>query len=126
MTGRRVAVSTQERHPWKAVLRTVLQLVIGLAFAAPLVVAAITGDSAEAAGGALAVFLTVSAAITRLMAVPYVNELLQRIGLGAEPKSKPADPNLTEEYHPVSRGDLTILDGGNITITGTGSLDPNK
>lgn len=86
MTGRRVAVSTQERHPWKAVLRTVLQLVIGLAFAAPLVVAAITGDSAEAVGGALAVFLTVSAAITRLMAVPYVNGLLQRVGLGSEPR----------------------------------------
>lgn len=87
MTGRRVA-TTQEQYPWKAVARTVLQLAIGLAASAPLVAAAITGDSAEAAGGALAVFLTVSASITRLMAVPYVNEILQRIGLGTEPKPK--------------------------------------
>lgn len=104
MTGRRVAISTQEQHPWKAVLRTVLQLVIGLAFAAPLIVAALTGDSAEAAGGALAVFLTVSAAITRLMAVPYINGLLRRFGLGSEPKPKTetADPNLTD-WHDATR-----------------------
>lgn len=87
MTGRRVATTTQERYPWRAVARTILQLIIGLAAAAPLIAAAITGDSPEAAGGALALFITASAAITRLMAVPYVNELLQRIGLGAEPKN---------------------------------------
>lgn len=86
MNGRRVASTTQERYPWRAVARTILQLIIGLAAAAPLIAAAITGDSAEAAGGALALFITASAAITRLMAVPYVNELLQRVGLGAEPK----------------------------------------
>ena len=67
-----------------------MQLIIGLAVAAPLVVVAITGDSVEAAGGAFALFLTVSAAITRLMAVPYVNELLTRVGLGPEPKDAPA------------------------------------
>lgn len=89
-------MSTQEQHPWKAVARTVLQLVVGLAVAAPLIVTALTGDSAEAAGGALAVFLTVSAAITRLMAVPYVNGLLTAVGLGAEPKAPQEDPNLTD------------------------------
>lgn len=111
MTGRRVATTTQEQYPWKAVLRTVLQLVIGLAFAAPLVVAAITGDSAEAAGGALAVFLAVSATITRLMAVPFVNELLQRIGLGTEPRPPAVvhDLNLTEEYHEAVRLDREAI-----------------
>lgn len=79
--------STQVRYPWKAVARTLLQLIIGVAAAAPLIVAAITGDSFEAAGGALALFITVSAAITRLMAVPYINELLTRIGLGSTPKN---------------------------------------
>jgi len=81
--------------------RTVLQLIGGLAFAAPLIVTAITGDSAEAAGGALAVFLTVSAAITRLMAVPYINGILQRVGLGTEPKPPAVvtDLNLTDDYH---------------------------
>lgn len=87
MTGRRVATTTQEKYPWRAVARTVLQLTIGLAAAAPLIAAAITGDSTGAAGGALALFITASAAITRLMAVPYVNELLQQVGLGAEPKN---------------------------------------
>ncbi len=104
MTGRRVAV-TQTEHPWKAVARTVLQLVIGLAVSAPLIVAAITGGDPEQVGGAFAVFLAVSAAITRLMAVPWVNEQLARIGLGAAPRPKtpPADPNLTDEYHKATR-----------------------
>lgn len=101
MTGRRVAVSTQEQYPWKAVLRTVVQAVLALALSAPLIVAAITGDSAEAAGGALALFLAVSATITRLMAVPVVNDWLAVVGLGSAPKepAPPADPNLTDDYH---------------------------
>ncbi|ALE05500.1 hypothetical protein AL755_08445 [Arthrobacter sp. ERGS1:01] len=103
MTGQHAALSTQAQYPWKAVARTVLQIVIGLAVSAPLIVAAITGDSAEAAGGALAVFLTVAAAITRLMAVPLVNGWLTTVGLGAAPKpaTPPGDPNLTDEYHPA-------------------------
>lgn len=97
-----MAASTQEQYPWKAVLRTVVQAVLALALSAPLIVTAITGDSAEAAGGALALFLTISAAITRLMAVPVVNDWLAVVGLGSSPKepaTPPADPNLTDDYH---------------------------
>ncbi len=106
MTGRRVAV-TQTEHPWKAVARTVLQLVIGLAVSAPLIVAAITGGEAEQVGGAFAVFLAVSAAITRLMAVPLINGWLSYVGLGAQPRSKAPAPvsTLTDEYHEAVRRD---------------------
>lgn len=103
MTGKRVATTTQESYPWKAVLRTVLQAMIALAASAGLIVTAITGQSPEAATGALAVFITVSAAITRLMAVPVINGWLTAVGLGSEPKPKttPTDPNLTD-WHPAT------------------------
>lgn len=100
MTGRRVAVSTQEQHPWKAVARTVLALVIGLAGSwAVIVEAAGVDPSWQWVTSSLAV----AAAVTRLMAVPLINGWLQSVGLGAEPKPKPADPNLTDEYHEVNR-----------------------
>lgn len=41
-------------------------------------------------------------------------------------ESQVDDVNLTDDYIEVTRGNLTIHDGGNITITGTGSLDSDK
>ena len=48
---------------------------------------AVTNESPEQATGAGLIALSVSAAITRVMAVPFVNEWLTKIGLGAEPKT---------------------------------------
>lgn len=78
---------TQTAHPWKATLRTIVSVVVSLAAAAPIIYTAITNQDAELATGAFATALAVSAAVTRLMALPVVNDLLTRIGLGAEPKS---------------------------------------
>jgi hypothetical protein len=72
-----VAETTQVRAPWRTVVRTVFQAAVSLAALAPFAVEAVTdGDTAQQTG-AVAAFLAVSAAITRLMAVPAVEQFLR-------------------------------------------------
>lgn len=77
---------TQVAHPWRAAVRTAIQVIAGLAAAIPLIVPAIEGDQPGLLGPAGAVAVGVAAAVTRVMAIPAVNDLLTRLGLGAEPK----------------------------------------
>ncbi len=77
---------TQVRHPWRTTARTVVQGVIGLASSAPLIYQAVTTHDSTEATGAFAVAVGVSAAVTRLMQLPIVNDVLTKLGLGAEPK----------------------------------------
>lgn len=77
---------TQTRYPWRATVRTGLAFVTGAALAAPVLYTAVTNESPELATGAGATALLISAAVTRVMAVPFVNEWLTRAGLGATPK----------------------------------------
>lgn len=69
---------TQSRHPWRATLRTALAVVASLAAAAPVIVSAITNDNPEALGAIGAVVLSVAAAVTRVLALPAVNDFLER------------------------------------------------
>jgi hypothetical protein len=78
--------TSQTKYPWRATARTVLEFIVGAAVAAPVLYTAITNQSPEQAVGAGLIALSVSAAITRVMALPFVNEWLTRLGLGAEPK----------------------------------------
>lgn len=64
---------TQARHPWRAVIRTVFALVVGLAPMVPGLLAASGID--QAAGWGLGA-ITVSAAVTRILASPAVNAFL--------------------------------------------------
>lgn len=64
--------TTQSEHPWKATLRTVFQMLVGLAAIIPLV----ADDLGASAPWALAV-VGVSAAITRVMALPAVEAFLE-------------------------------------------------
>lgn len=76
---------SQIRHPWRAVVRTVFQLAIGLAAALPtLVVLAGLPTSAGLAGA-----LGIAAALTRFMAIPAVDAAIQEWlpWLAAEPTS---------------------------------------
>lgn len=76
---------TQVAHPGKTTARTVVQVLVGLAAIAPFLV----DDLGIAATGSLVVgALGVAAAITRIMAIPAVNDLLANFGLGAEPGDK--------------------------------------
>lgn len=81
---------TQARFPWRTVVRTMFQIVTGWAPVVPLVLEAVYQRDPATLGGAAAVALTLSTAITRVMAVPKVNELLASSGLlawlAAEPK----------------------------------------
>jgi hypothetical protein len=82
----------------KRVLRTVVQVVIGAAavlsvvvVVAPQVLDAIAdvvpGPVLAWLTGAVATLALVSAAITKVMAIPKINELLTLIGLGSVPKA---------------------------------------
>lgn len=74
---------TQVVHPQQALLRTVLQVIVGLAAAAPVLVANAGWSTTVPA---VALILGVSAVITRIMSIPLVNVFLSNIGLGATPK----------------------------------------
>lgn len=70
--------ATQTRYPWRAVIRTVVEAILALAAAAPLLYVAVTDSSGEAATGAGAVFLAVAAAITRVFNLPAVDSFIRR------------------------------------------------
>jgi hypothetical protein len=82
-----VPVPSQTRYPWKATARTGLAFIVGAAVAAPGLYTAVTNQSPEQATGSGLVALTISAAITRLMANPFVNLWLTKVGLGATPSA---------------------------------------
>jgi hypothetical protein len=86
MADHRAETASQTRYPWRATVRTALAFITGAALSAPVLYTAVTNESPEAATGAGLMALSISAAITRVMAVPFVNEWLTRVGLGAEPK----------------------------------------
>ena len=78
--------TSQTKYPWRATARTALACITGAALSAPVLYTAVTNESPEAATGAGLMALTISAAVTRVMAVPFVNEWLGKLGLSAEPK----------------------------------------
>lgn len=74
---------TQVTYPIQATIRTVVQVVIGMAPVMPFLVADL---GLQTTGGVVAIVLAASAVITRLMAVPAVNRALGRyLRLGADP-----------------------------------------
>lgn len=77
--------ATQSKYPWRAVLRTAVAFVIGVVPMMPVLIAA-SGIPQTAPGVAGA--LAISAAVTRLLAVPQVDALLQKWLpiLAAEPR----------------------------------------
>lgn len=76
---------SQVAYPAKAVVRTVIQVLVGLAAIAPFLVSDL---GLGATGGLIAGALGVAAALTRVMAIPAVDRLLSGMGLGAEPGNK--------------------------------------
>lgn len=106
MTGRRVA--TQEQHPWRAMFRTALAVVLALAGSWLVIVEAAGLDQSWEW---VATSIAVAAAITRLMAVPLINGWLGLVGLGADKRAKSttADPALTDEYHVAVDSDRQAL-----------------
>jgi FtsH-binding integral membrane protein len=80
-----VPVPSQTAYPWKATLRTAIAFIVGAAVAAPGIYTAVTNQSPDGATGWGLTALVISSAITRLMANPFVNLWLSKVGLGATP-----------------------------------------
>lgn len=83
-------MTTQSKYPWRAVARTVFAGVVGAAAMAPLVYTAATQHDSAAASGWAASGLAIAGGITRVMALPQVNALLQKVlpFLAAAPKER--------------------------------------
>jgi hypothetical protein len=79
-----VASSTQEAHPWRASARTAVSVLVTLAALFPAIVAAI-GEVPGWLAQVLAGGVAVAGAVTRVMAIPAVNEWLGRVKLSAQP-----------------------------------------
>lgn len=77
--------STQSEHPWTTVARTIFQAVIGFAAAWALIVEAAGVDQTIPW---VATSLAITAGITRVMALPAVNEWLARFIPWLAPEGK--------------------------------------
>ena len=77
---------TQTRRPWRATVRTIVQLVLAFATLAPLVAAGVY-TNADQAPAIVVQVLAVAGAITRVMALPEVEQFLRRFApwLAADP-----------------------------------------
>jgi hypothetical protein len=77
--------STQERYPLRAAVRTAFQVVVALATLLPYILAEL-----PVSGTWVAQTVAVAMGITRVMAMPQVNEFLNRFAplLAAEPKKE--------------------------------------
>lgn len=84
--GAHAAKPTQSAHPWRATVRTTFQALVALAVMAPVLVEA-TGLNAESIPW-LAGVLAVAAAVTRIMALPAVNQFLERFLPFLSPEGK--------------------------------------
>jgi len=83
------APATQVRRPWRSTVRTVFQLVVGLAPMVPVIVQA---SGVEQASAGVAGALAISGGITRVMALPQVEAFLQRFVPWLAASPRPAAP----------------------------------
>jgi hypothetical protein len=77
---------TQTQHPWRATVRTVAAVGVPLLLALPAIVDALGVGSVPWVAGLLAA----AAGLTRMLAVPAVNEWLREYvpGLAAQPRDR--------------------------------------
>ena len=91
-------VPTQVAYPWRATVRTMLAVLLGVGIVAPVAWLIVSeelerqqltlppGVTAAVAYG-LAVLAVITASITRIMAIPQVSDLLTRAGIGPTPNT---------------------------------------
>ena len=90
---------TQVRYPWRATMRTMLAILLGVGIVAPVAWLIVReelerqqltlppGVVAAVAYG-LAVLAVITSSITRIMAIPQVSDLLTRAGIGPTPSKE--------------------------------------
>lgn len=69
---------TQVVHSWRTVTRTLFQALIAMAVLSPLLINAVNNKDTSTATGFAAGVLIVSGAITRVMAIPGVNQFIEK------------------------------------------------
>ncbi len=90
-------VPTQLAHPWRATVRTVLAVVVGLAVALPAVWSIVVDELAKqnvtvpdtvqaVAGAVVAGCVVLIGVVQRVALIPQVADILHRWGLGPTPK----------------------------------------
>lgn len=71
-------LATQSAHPWRATVRTLFAALVAAAAMAGPVYTAATNQAPEAATGWAACGLAICGAVTRVLALPAVDEWLHR------------------------------------------------
>lgn len=91
----RAVTPTQTSYPWRAVVRTVVQVGLSALIIVPIIIsivsdgmAAYLPDEWEAWLAGAAAFLTaLSGVFARVMAIPAINDALAKVGLSAAPRT---------------------------------------
>ena len=93
-----IPVATQVAYPWRAAIRTFVAVLVGLGITTPIVWAIILEETAKAGlvippsvgnvvGAGLAILAVIVGVVTRVMAIPTVNDVLTKVlDLGAKPR----------------------------------------
>ena len=91
-------VATQVAYPWRAAIRTSIAFLVGLGITMPLIWAIILEETSKAGvvipasvgnvvSAGLAILAVVVGVVTRIMAIPSVNDFLTKaLDLGAKPR----------------------------------------
>lgn len=86
---------TQMRHPWKATVRTAVAFIVGVAPLAPEIYRQATQHDPAQATGTAAVALAIAGGVTRVLAMPSVEQLLRRFKVTRWLAAAAAPPNLS-------------------------------
>lgn len=73
-----MTASTQVKHPWRTTIRSVFQGFVTLALVAPQIYSAAMAHDATMAKGWAATGLAIAGAVTRIMAMPQVDDFLAK------------------------------------------------
>ncbi|MFF2621311.1 hypothetical protein [Oerskovia jenensis] len=117
-----MTTSTQQAHPvrasWRTATQTVLSVIVVLGVVAPIV-AGILSDELGAhlpaswlawVVGAAAVLAAVSAALSRVMAVPAVDAWLRHLGLSSTPQRATVSPDGAHVITTLTADERQVID----------------
>ncbi len=101
---------TQVKYPWRAALRTVLAYVVAAGIVVPAVwsiaqdtlAGYLSPEVVTAAAWTVGLIVAVSAFVTRVIAIPQVNDWLTKLGVGAAPATA-VTPDAEDDETPAPR-----------------------